>query len=70
MNITVKIKYGCSKSLFESFGNNRYLVYLFSKENENPNEELISLISQKMGTPVGRIQIKQDKGSEKIIEVS
>ena len=69
MIITVKVKYGTTKQEIESFGNNRYLVYLLSKEDENPNEELFALLSRKMGVPQNRIVMKQDGVHSKIIDV-
>lgn len=68
MIIIVKVKYGATKQEIESFGNNRYLVYLLSKENENPNEELFTLISKKLGAPPDRIVMKIDGVYSKTIE--
>jgi uncharacterized protein YggU (UPF0235/DUF167 family) len=71
MQITVKVRYGTSSSKFESFGNNRYLVYLLSQMNESDSDiELITLISRNMGVPPNRIKIVKGQGStDKIIEL-
>jgi len=71
MLITVKVKYGTTYSKMESFGNNRYLVYLISHSTDNDaNLELLTLISRKMGVPPGRIKIVKDNGSDKVVELS
>jgi uncharacterized protein YggU (UPF0235/DUF167 family) len=71
MEITVKIKYGCSKSLFEDFGNRRYLVYLLSAENDpDANDELLYLISKKVGVPLARIELKRDGDKEKVFVIN
>jgi uncharacterized protein YggU (UPF0235/DUF167 family) len=71
MLITVKARYGATYSKMESFGNNRYLVYLLSQStDEDANLELVTLISRKMGVPPNRIKIKEDKGSDKVVELS
>lgn len=71
MQITVKVRYGTTYSKMESFGNNRYLVYLLSQPTDSDaNLELMTLISRKMGVPPGRIKIVQDKGSDKVVELS
>lgn len=71
MQITVKVRYGTSSSKFESFGNNRYLVYLLSEMNESDSDlELITLISRNMGVPPNRIKILKGQGStDKVIEL-
>lgn len=71
MLITVKVRYGASSSKVESFGNNRYLIYLMSQMNESDaNLELITLLSRKMGVPPGRIKITKGEGStDKVIEI-
>jgi len=71
MLITVKVRYGTTYSKMESFGNNRYLVYLISQSSDSDASlELVTLISRKMGVPPGRIKIKEDKGSDKVVELS
>jgi len=71
MIINVKIKTCSGKQEIESFGNNRYLIYLKSEpENNKANIELINMLSKYFGIPVGRIKIKSGlTSSEKILEV-
>ena len=71
MIINVKVKPNSNKQEVESFGGNRYLVYVKSPpENDKANIELINLLSKHFGTPPGRFQIKFGRTSnEKIIEV-
>jgi len=71
MIITIKVRYGTTYSKIESFGNSRYLVYLLSQQSDGDADlELITLISRKMGVPPGRIKIKENKGSDKVVELS
>lgn len=72
MLINIKVKPSSSKQEIQSFGNNRYLVYLTeSPENNRANIELINLLSKHFGTPVGRIKIKTGlTNNEKLIELS
>lgn len=71
MIIHVKVKPNSSKSKVESFGNNRYLVYLKEPpENGRANIELINLLSKELGVPPKSIEISFGKtGNEKIIEI-
>ena len=70
MQITVKIRYGASNSKIESFGNNRYLVYLISQQTEpDADLELKTLVSRKLGVPPGRISLIQDKGTDKVLQL-
>jgi hypothetical protein len=71
MDITVKVKYGCSKSLFEPFGDKRYLVYLLSQEGaHDAHDELVGLISKKLGVPHNRIELRRDGGAIKVFQLS
>ncbi len=71
MDVTVKVKYGCGKQLVESFGNNRYLIYLHSKKDEEDSfAELIALLSRKLGTPENRIELRRDLGETKVFLVN
>ena len=71
MIITLKVRYGTTYSKIESFGNSRYLVYLISHYTDSDaNLELLTLISRKMGVPPGRIKIKEDNGSDNVVELS
>ena len=71
MIIHVKVKPNSNKQEIESFGNNRYLIYLKSEpEDDKANIELINLLSKHFGTPAGRIKIKFGRTSnDKVIEV-
>jgi len=71
MKIYVKVKPNSSQQKIESFGNNRYLIYLKSPaENNLANIELIKMLSKYFGTPPDRIKIKYGLSSkEKILEV-
>lgn len=72
MIINVKVKPSSSKQEIQSFGNNRYLIYLTEPpENNRANIELINLLSKHFGTLVGRIKIKTGlSNNEKMIEVT
>ncbi|MEK6913584.1 MAG: DUF167 domain-containing protein [Nanoarchaeota archaeon] len=71
MIIHVKVKPNFSKREVESFGNNRYLVYLKSPpENDKANMELINILSKELGVPPKSIHINFGKTSnEKMIEI-
>lgn len=67
MDISVRIKAKSSKNTIESFGNNRYLVYLQSGLDEpGMFEELVSMLSRKFGVPPGRIELRRDMGADKV----
>jgi len=72
MLLNIKVKPNSSKQEIQSFGNNRYLVYLKEPpENNRANIELINLLSKHFGTPFSRIKIKTGlTNNEKLIEVS
>jgi hypothetical protein len=71
MIIHVKVKPNSSKQEVESFGNNRYLVYLKSPpENDKANIELIRVLSKELGVPPTSMHITFGKTSnEKMIEI-
>jgi len=70
MIIYIKVKPNSSKKSIESFGNNRYLVYLKEPpENNRANIELINFLSKEFGTPANMIRIKSGHNSHKIIEI-
>lgn len=71
MIINIKVKANSSKEEIQSFGNNRYLVYLKEKaENNEANIRLVNLLSKYFGTPVNHIKIKFGLTShEKMIEI-
>ena len=70
MQVTVKIKYGTNKQSIESFGNNRYLVYLLTKK-EDPFawEELIAVMSKQFGVPSNKIELRKDIGDSKVFDL-
>ena len=72
MIIHVKVKTKSGKREVESFGDNRYLVYLKEPpENGRANAELINVLSKFLGTPHGRIKIKTGFSSDKkMLEVT
>ena len=71
MDVTVKVKYGCSKSLFEPFGDRRYMVYLLSNEGDaTAYEELMTIMSRKLGVPANRIELRRDGGAIKVFQLS
>ncbi len=71
MDVTVKIKYGCTKQSIEGFGNNRFLINLNSKkEDESYWGELMLLLSRKLGTPENRIELRRDLGETKVFLVN
>jgi len=72
MIIYVKVKANSSREEIESFGNNRYLVYLKEPpENNRANIELINLLSKYFGTPVTKVRIKAGlSNNEKILEIN
>ena len=70
MWVIVKTRLGCAKQKIESFGSNRYYVYLTSQEHELGNIELIKILSRFLGTPVSRINLQQGESeNDKILEV-
>jgi len=71
MFIRVKVKPHSGKQEVESFGDNRYLVYLKeSPENGKANAELIKVLSKYLGTPSERIKIKTGfTSSNKMLEI-
>ena len=71
MDVTVKIKFGSNKQAIEAFGNNRYLVYVSSKNGEESVwGELLGLLSRKLGTPESRIELRRDMGETKVFFVN
>ena len=72
MIIHVKVKPKSGMRKVESFGDNRYLVYLKEPpENNKANVELIKVLSKFLGTPPGRIKIKTGfTSNNKILEVT
>ena len=71
MKIQVRVKTGSGKQEIESFGNNRYLVYLESQpENNDANIELIKLMARHLGIPSTKLRIVSGAtGKDKTLEV-
>lgn len=71
MKVYVKVKPNSNKQEIQEFVENRYLVYLKARpENNEANIELINLLSKHLGTPASHIKIKFGQASnEKILEV-
>ncbi len=72
MIIHVKVKPKSGMRKVESFGDNRYLVYLKEPpENNRANIELLNVLSKFLGTPATRIKIKTGfTSNNKMLEVS
>lgn len=70
MKVTVKLRFGASKSKIESFGNSRYLVYLLSqKEDVDVKDELYALLSRSLGVPLSKIEyVGKDANGDAIFE--
>ncbi len=66
MKVIIKVKFGSPNPRIESFGNNRYLVYVSaSRESDNEvNAELIAIFSKHFGVPTDRIELKKGLGEE------
>jgi uncharacterized protein len=71
MILHVKVKPNSSKREVQSFGEDRYLVYLKSSpENNEANAELIGVLSKELGVPPSKIKIKFGHSSDnKLIEI-
>lgn len=72
MIIHVKVKPKSGMRKVESFGDNRYLVYLKEPpENNRANIELLNVLSKFLGTPATRIKIKTGfTSNNKMLEIS
>jgi uncharacterized protein (TIGR00251 family) len=71
MILHVKVKTNSSKREVQSFGEDRYLIYLKSPpENNKANMELINVLSKELGVPPSKIKIKFGQTSDnKLIEI-
>ena len=70
MKIIVQIKFGSGKQKIESFGSDRYLVYLNStKDDPGAMAEFTSMMAKYMTIPPGRIHYKGKHGESYIFEV-
>lgn len=63
MLIKVKVKRSDWKQELESFGNNMYLAYIISDSDDYVND-LVAMISKKLGVPPGRIELKSRNGGD------
>ncbi len=59
MEILVKIRFGASKEKFETYGGNRYLIYLPFEEDSDSKRIIVSLISRHVGVHPNKIIFKQ-----------
>jgi uncharacterized protein YggU (UPF0235/DUF167 family) len=67
MDVSVRIKPNSTKKTIESFGNNRYLVYLQSSLDDSVMwDELIGMLSKKFGVSPNRIELRRDMGADKV----
>lgn len=55
MEIRVKVRFNASKEKFETYGKDRYLIYLPFEEDKDSQKIIIALLSRKVGTPENRI---------------
>ena len=62
MEITVKVRFNASSQKFETYGNNRYLIYLPFPEDGESEGIIASLISKKTGTYENRVIFKTKDG--------
>ena len=71
MILHVKVKTNSSKREVQSFGEDRYLIYLKSPpENNKANMELINVLSKELGVPPSKIKIKFGQTSDnKLVEI-
>jgi len=69
--IQVRVKPSSGKQEIESFGDNRFLVYLESPaENNEANIELIRLMARHLGIPSTKLKIISGlSGRDKTLEV-
>ena len=58
MEIKVKIRFNASKQTFETYGMNKYLIYLPFPEDGESEKIIATLISRKTGTPESRVIYK------------
>ena len=69
MKISVRVKPGVKENKIEKFSDDRYLVYLKERAEDNKaNLALIKLLSKYFGTP--KIKIKSGLSSrDKVVEI-
>ena len=59
MEVRVKIRFNASKEKFETYGGNRYLVYLPFSEDKDSKGIITSIISKRIGVPEKRVFFKE-----------
>jgi hypothetical protein len=71
MKITAKVRFGATKSKVESFGMNRYLVYLLSEQTDTDAlDEFMALMSRALGVPSGKIEyVGKDSNGDRVFEI-
>ena len=71
MEVTIKIRFNASKEKFESYGGNRYLVYLPFEEDSDSESIIAGILSRKIGTPEKRVLFKsKDSMGNWIFEIT
>lgn len=70
MQIKVKVKRSDWKQDVEAFGNNMYLAYVISDSDGAALQELIHLLSKKLGVPPARIQLRSKNGQDLIFDLN
>jgi hypothetical protein len=70
MQIKVKVKKSDWKQDVESFGNNMYLAYVLSDSDTAVLQELVQLLSRKIGVPPARIQLLSRRGQDLVFDLS
>ena len=59
MEILVKARFNSSRERFETYGRNKYLIYLPFPEDEDSLPILIEILSRQMGIPQKNIIFKR-----------
>lgn len=69
MKVVVKVRFNASKEYFESFGGNKYLIYLPFAEDDESSAVITQILSRKLGTPPARIDFAgQDMNKDWVFE--
>ena len=58
MEVTAKTRFNSSKQRIESFGGNRYMVYLTFAEDGDSINTIKAMLSRYLGVPEKRITLK------------
>jgi hypothetical protein len=70
MQVIVKTRLGSMNPRVESFGNNRYFVFLSASDYTLGNQELLGMLSKYLGVPAPKLLLSQGESSEnKIVEI-